>query len=802
MFAPPIKATKSKAESHACPVRAPNMSRDIFLQPRLGAAEQMLMLTVQRIIGNQAESLTGNKSDDHHTQEANPAPMAGRDYSNVTTLSSGQAGQPEAPFAPRPKSVQQPRYPMRNVQLLSKAAHLPSIGSNQEPQVVSKATPFEGDIAPEWDVRAQENLKGRAVKAVRRPGTPLPLEVQRDAALRFGHDFTHVRVHTDEQASKAAASLQASAFTLGSNIVFGANRYAPASPQGRLLLQHELRHVDQQRQASNISTPEIDSPHSLHEQEARRLLDPHVEPLSVQRIQRAPEEAQFSLGDGMVDSVGKSAFGDSAWPFIKAVFEGFVGGLQADVKSGRADEAKGHLSKILMPWNAVKFYGGYVVGLAIGLVSPITDLVKGIIGVVKLGISALDWLAKWSPVGVAVSRERQQKITALMQKFSDLSTEFGRSLSDFIMDPSGTVKKFAGFLDNLMQLALGKSRELGATAAHSIFDFLKKEFFDMGKSIGEVIGALTAQVLLLVFSQAIGNMISKGASFVGKAAEFVAGKAVEVFEWVKGLVREVVALLRNAVKSALKLFEGLVNKATEAFEALAALFSESAVLELGGEKVAVGVGRGVAGPAPNIMESRIISSGRTSPATVADLKPPRVHPSNVVEPPKRPALGEGKYDFDAPLSEAERKLTPEQLRQKHILEESARPQEAVSSYTERELKTSQPGRGKVASGMGAKPKHHVFPQEERPFFEKRGFKGKYDIDKFTVELEQSHHEAIHPDWRLGQTTPFEWNRRVMSELVSTESKIQRELSRREITDIVEKLMKDYRIPKKYVPFKG
>jgi len=141
-------------------------------------------------------------------------------------------------------------------------------------------------------------------------------------------------------------------------------------------------------------------------------------------------------------------------------------------------------------------------------------------------------------------------------------------------------------------------------------------------------------VLLLVFSDAIGNLISKGASFLGKAAEFIAGKAVAVFEWVKGLVSEVVALLRNAIKGALKLFEGLVNKTVEAFDALKALFTEAAAaLEFGGETAAAGVGRGPkALPKANVLESRALPPARTSPATVADLTPPKVHPSKVRGP--------------------------------------------------------------------------------------------------------------------------------------------------------------------------
>jgi hypothetical protein len=349
--------------------------------------------------------------------------------------------------------------------------------------------------------------------------------------------------------------------------------------------------------------------------------------------------ASTLLKSADADTLGQAVFGKPGWSFLKAVFEGFVGGLKADVQSGRADKAQEHLMQLALPWNLVRFHAGFLVGAVIGVVSPITDLVKGIIGVVRLAMSAIDWLEKWSAAGIAASPERQQKILRLYQKFSDLPAEAHKALADFASDPKGTIDKISGFLDNLMQLALGKAREIGAKAAHAIFDFLERDYFDMGQGIGEVIGALVAQILLLVFTDAIGNLISKGASFFGKAAEFAAGKAVEVFQWVKGFVSEVVALLRNAVKGALKLFEGLVNKAVEAFDALAALFTESEVLGAGGQRVAAGVGRGVGGPLPNVMEARMVSPTRTAPATVADLRPPKVHPSNV---PGSPITGAAK----------------------------------------------------------------------------------------------------------------------------------------------------------------
>lgn len=63
---------------------------------------------------------------------------------------------------------------------------------------------------------------------------------------RFGHDFSRVRIHADEHAASAARSLNAEAFTHGSDIAFGPGTYAPHNDRGQRLLAHELAHVVQQ----------------------------------------------------------------------------------------------------------------------------------------------------------------------------------------------------------------------------------------------------------------------------------------------------------------------------------------------------------------------------------------------------------------------------------------------------------------------------------------------------------------------------------------------------------------------------
>jgi hypothetical protein len=85
-------------------------------------------------------------------------------------------------------------------------------------------------------------------------GAPLDRSSARFMEARFGRDFGHVRIHDGPEASQAAASVNAHAFTTGSNIVFGTGQFSPHSQPGRRLLAHELTHVLQQSGGGAPST--------------------------------------------------------------------------------------------------------------------------------------------------------------------------------------------------------------------------------------------------------------------------------------------------------------------------------------------------------------------------------------------------------------------------------------------------------------------------------------------------------------------------------------------------------------------
>lgn len=80
-------------------------------------------------------------------------------------------------------------------------------------------------------------------------GRALDPALQQDMEQRFGYSFARVRVHHGSIAAQSARDVGASAYTVGSQIVFGDGQFAPQTLQGRHLLAHELTHVVQQSAA-------------------------------------------------------------------------------------------------------------------------------------------------------------------------------------------------------------------------------------------------------------------------------------------------------------------------------------------------------------------------------------------------------------------------------------------------------------------------------------------------------------------------------------------------------------------------
>ena len=126
----------------------------------------------------------------------------------------------------------------------------PVIGAGANRHRVVQARDDTGRIAPTPGNSAHlRSLVGR--------GRPLSVATRAFFEPRFGHDFSQVRIHAGERAAAVAHGLQAKAFTIGQDIVFGHRQYAPEIHAGRRLLAHELTHVIQQDAVEATGSPTV-----------------------------------------------------------------------------------------------------------------------------------------------------------------------------------------------------------------------------------------------------------------------------------------------------------------------------------------------------------------------------------------------------------------------------------------------------------------------------------------------------------------------------------------------------------------
>lgn len=139
-------------------------------------------------------------------------------------------------------------------------------------------------------------------------GSPLDRDTRGFMESRLGADFGDVRVHTDSKAAESARSVQAYAYTVGSDVVFQSGKYEPDSESGKRMLAHELTHVVQQRSGPVAGTEapggiKVSHPSDSFEQAAESSADRAMSsaqpapiaagaPASVQREGEQEEEVQ------------------------------------------------------------------------------------------------------------------------------------------------------------------------------------------------------------------------------------------------------------------------------------------------------------------------------------------------------------------------------------------------------------------------------------------------------------------------------------------------------------------------------
>jgi outer membrane protein OmpA-like peptidoglycan-associated protein len=104
--------------------------------------------------------------------------------------------------------------------------------------------------SPSLVAGSQKGVPPSVHEVLSSPGLSLDQATRAFMEPRFGHDFSRVRVHFGPAAEQSAREVNSNAYTVGHNIVFGADRFEPGTNEGRRLIAHELVHVIQQNQRS------------------------------------------------------------------------------------------------------------------------------------------------------------------------------------------------------------------------------------------------------------------------------------------------------------------------------------------------------------------------------------------------------------------------------------------------------------------------------------------------------------------------------------------------------------------------
>ena len=213
------------------------------------------ILYLQRQIGNQAVlRMLQTPPEEFKTELTGTAsPHAGHDFSRIQV-------QAQAPIAMQPKlavstpgdiyeqeadrvSEQVMRMPELSLQRACDGGGVSLEGQAEQPDRQHERVQTKDNKSSDSGLTAAPPVIHEALGS---SGQPLNPATRAFMEPRFDHDFSRVRVHTDARAAASAHAVDAQAYTVGGDVVFGPGQYAPETSEGKKLLAHELAHVKQQ----------------------------------------------------------------------------------------------------------------------------------------------------------------------------------------------------------------------------------------------------------------------------------------------------------------------------------------------------------------------------------------------------------------------------------------------------------------------------------------------------------------------------------------------------------------------------
>ena len=346
--------------------------------------------------------------------------------------------------------------------------------------VQAKSTGSAVTVTPEIE-SAINNLQG---------GQSLSESERNYFETRFGADFSGVKVHNNVRGHELASSIQARAFTKGSDIVFGAGEYDTGTERGKKLMAHELTHVLQQNNNTKAKG----------------------------KVQRVEAEESTSLGTmtqlrlqaalGIVRNIPRSLFGSFPILFF-IVRNGAIGFLQRLIQTGgtRVNAVLYNAMNAFQSWEYIRSFG-------IGIWEGFKGGARGILQLGQLILQLPNALVSFGRNVIDFFGDRDF--------FADLLTIGGHILSlrnavsnnivgiiQSIFGSTGSLNlgTAARFFENLIKSARGGLQRAGSSVANSFIRFFSQPQAQIAQTTGSTFGRITGTVL---FEVAIG-LLTAGA---------------------------------------------------------------------------------------------------------------------------------------------------------------------------------------------------------------------------------------------------------------------------------------------------
>ncbi|ABE61701.1 hypothetical protein Nham_0825 [Nitrobacter hamburgensis X14] len=458
-------------------------------------------------------------------------------------------------------------------------------------------------------------LPGAVGDVLRSPGQPMPRALRTRMEEKFGQDFSAVRMHADASAQNSAAAVNARAYTVGRDVVFASSAPDLVSTAGQRLLGHELAHVVQQSRGGVAAG--IDPDPAL-EAEAKRAGDAIAagHPASAGRaapvgLQRDAEQPDYPAMEKVTGYVAQAlGFNETTSRVVAASLEGGMSGFSHQWNEGKTGERLGKKFKSFSITDVPDLIKGYLVGVFEGVVSPITDLFA--IGVMVEQLNA--FVTNLVSSAISKAAELANELKGLV----DVLAGLGKPIKEFFLglksNARETFKMLVGMLNSnggLVEKAIGFARSIGRTQGAAVAKSLESPWEEktkqpeekpagalgyvsnlfgqgrdalietpwakVGNKAGYALGFALIQVVLLVFSEGIGNLITqigrslgglaKAGTFLGRTIEGVTkfvtmagGIITKVEEAVNAVVQFLLKPMMPVLEPLLKPLAGMMER--------------------------------------------------------------------------------------------------------------------------------------------------------------------------------------------------------------------------------------------------